>query len=64
MDGVTEETKSEDKEMDENPKSKLVMVLAASNIPWDLDEAFRRRLEKRIYVPLPDEKSREQMYEI
>jgi len=30
--------------------SKLVMVMAASNCPWDLDEAFRRRLEKRVYV--------------
>ena len=40
------------------------MVLAASNIPWDLDEAIRRRLEKRIYIPLPTEVGREAMFKI
>ena len=31
-----------------------VLTLATSNRPWDLDDAMRRRLERRIYVPPPD----------
>ena len=40
------------------------MVLAATNRPMDLDEALRRRLEKRIYIPLPNEKGLKQLFDI
>ena len=29
-------------------------LLAATNCPWDLDPAFLRRFQRRVYVPLPD----------
>ncbi|XP_070567556.1 katanin p60 ATPase-containing subunit A1-like isoform X1 [Ptychodera flava] len=57
MDGVTGATGSED-------ASQQVMVLAATNFPWDIDEALRRRLEKRIYIPLPSAEGREQLLKI
>lgn len=40
------------------------MVLAATNRPMDLDEAIRRRLEKRIYIPLPSEVGRTELFKI
>lgn len=39
--------------------TKSIMLLGATNFPWAIDEALRRRLEKRIYIPLPNLESRE-----
>lgn len=35
-----------------------LMVIAATNVPWELDEAAYRRLPSMIYVPLPDRTAR------
>merc|ERR1711937_113470 len=54
----------EEVDPDAPPRPKQVTVLAATNRPWDLDEALRRRLEKRIYIPLPEDIGRKQLFEI
>lgn len=41
-----------------------VLVLAATNIPWVLDSAIRRRFEKRIYIPLPEAHARTDMFKL
>ncbi|GLH13257.1 Spastin [Gryllus bimaculatus] len=49
---------------EQHEEGKYVMVLAATNHPWDIDEAFRRRFEKRIYIQLPDETTRRALLEL
>uniref|UniRef100_A0A915E1R5 Vesicle-fusing ATPase n=1 Tax=Ditylenchus dipsaci TaxID=166011 RepID=A0A915E1R5_9BILA len=41
-----------------------ILVLGATNIPWVLDAAIRRRFEKRVYIPLPDQKARKTMFKL
>ncbi|KAF2323293.1 hypothetical protein GH714_034500 [Hevea brasiliensis] len=58
VDGVNNTSTNEDS------SRKIVMVLAATNFPWEIDEALRRRLEKRIYIPLPNFESRKELIRI
>lgn len=68
MDGVAAAAGDDDKQ---------VIVVGATNFPWELDDgtlkftkftpnmlALRRRLEKRIYIPLPDQPARKQLLDI
>jgi len=38
-----------------NSKGSNLLVIGATNLPWDLDSAIRRRFQKRIYISLPDQ---------
>eukprot|EP01105_Mastigella_eilhardi_P021647 TRINITY_DN5268_c0_g1_i1.p1 TRINITY_DN5268_c0_g1~~TRINITY_DN5268_c0_g1_i1.p1 ORF type:complete len:457 (+),score=138.23 TRINITY_DN5268_c0_g1_i1:29-1372(+) len=51
MDGITSSLES-------------VLVLAATNLPWQLDTAFCRRFQRRIYIPLPDVEALAEMIKI
>ncbi|KAK1251378.1 hypothetical protein MKX07_006857 [Trichoderma sp. CBMAI-0711] len=44
-----------------NPRNEAqrVLVLAATNLPWAIDEAARRRFVRRQYIPLPEPQTRE-----
>lgn len=51
MDGVGKDTKG-------------VLILGATNIPWQLDAAIRRRFQRRVHINLPDLSARMKMFEI
>ena len=69
MDGIASVIPPSGSENQQENKEPIVMVLGATNFPWLIDEALRRRLEKRICIllilidtidiPLPDLESRQ-----
>jgi SpoVK/Ycf46/Vps4 family AAA+-type ATPase len=51
--------------MDSKGRSDIyVLTIAATNRPWDLDSAVLSRFEKKILIPLPDDKTRERILQI
>ncbi len=45
-------------------KEEKVLIMGATNKPWDLDDAVISRFQKKIYVPLPDKIARKSIFNI
>ena len=45
-------------------EDRFVLTIAATNAPWDLDDAVLSRFQKLIYIPLPDETARHSILDI
>ncbi len=45
-------------------EDRFVLTIAATNAPWDLDDAVLSRFQKRIYIPLPDDQARRSILDI
>lgn len=41
-----------------------VLVLGATNIPWQLDSAIRRRFQRRVHIAVPDLAGRIKMFQL
>ncbi|AGO12119.1 AaceriAEL244Wp [[Ashbya] aceris (nom. inval.)] len=46
------------KETREGEEARRVLVLAATNLPWAIDDAAIRRFSRRLYIPLPEYETR------
>ena len=52
--GGDEDAANQDEAAAAEEKTDKVLVVGATNRPQELDEAARRRLVKRLYIPLPE----------
>lgn len=43
---------------------KTLLVLGATNRPWDIDNAMLSRFQKKVYIPLPDLEARAKIFEL
>ncbi|CAG2057012.1 unnamed protein product [Timema podura] len=43
----------------DNSGSIKTFLIGATNCPWEIDSAFLRRFQKKLYIPLPDRQSRQ-----
>ena len=51
-------------QMDKLNLNDNVLVVAATNKPFDLDEVILRRFQKTIYIPLPSKEGRKKMFKL
>lgn len=58
---VNEFSASLSKFVSEIQRLESVYVVMATNCPWSMDLAIRKRLSLRLYFPLPDRKEREEL---
>ena len=50
--------------LDSKSADEIVITIAATNKPWDLDDAVLSRFARSIYVPLPDPDARREIFRL
>lgn len=45
-------------------KDDRILIIAATNKPWDLDDAIVSRFQRKIFIPMPDEEARKSIMKI